>query len=306
MELNATQLLGSLRGEVLLKDRGARQNCTLQQPSIPRQVFLTTRDKDYMMHWERENLAKCERVNPGWTFHLFGDSEIHSYVKETFPELLGVWSYLKNTIEQKDLWSYLIVYDRGGLFIDTDIDCRRPMDELIDEGKTRGLIGVEKADQSYLQFAQWSFAFAPRHTIPLLTINKIRAQVEEIKAAGSSDKDAVFLTGPVVWTDAILEYMYTFGMGKKTIIEGHSFQPPRDHQVGDVRLLNVNAFAPMQPHSSATCNCSHPDIYLIHQWSGRWKNPQYRWYTADGKPPIGKTLPVNAMRGDWRPVCFTE
>ncbi|CEM30654.1 unnamed protein product [Vitrella brassicaformis CCMP3155] len=302
-------LLRHLHGAVLDDDDATiASSSSSNGTTIPRQVFLTVKDKNTMKKWQRENLARCKRVNPGWNFNVYDDSGMDEYVTEGFPELLDVWGFFKNVIEKKDFWSYLIVYDRGGLFMDSDIHCRRPLDELLSDSNTRGLIGVEKADGGKLEFAQWSYAFAPRHAIPLTTLMRIKHKVEEIKAAGASDTSAVFLTGPITWTDAILEYMYLFGMGKETVIEAHSTARPQDRVVGDVRLLSVNRFAAGQPHSHATRRCSHPDAFLIHQFSGQWKN-HYQWYTADGKPPATEKQPWWTWfpeRGDnWRPRCFT-
>ncbi|CEL97145.1 unnamed protein product [Vitrella brassicaformis CCMP3155] len=193
---------------------GFAVSCDGTQPSIPRQVFLTTKDKATMRTWERKNIKKCKSVNPGWAFNLYNDTEINDYVQERFPEMMDVWGFFRNSVEKTDFWRYLIVYDYGGLYMDTDIDCRRPIDELIVNKSIRGLVGLENVQEGddVVQFAQYSFAFAPRHVVPLWTLKEIRNKVQAIKVSGSSDVYALNLTGPIIWTSAILQYMSVFGM----------------------------------------------------------------------------------------------
>jgi len=57
---------------------GFAVSCDGTQPSIPRQVFLTTKDKATMRTWERKNIKKCKSVNPGWAFNLYNDTEINA------------------------------------------------------------------------------------------------------------------------------------------------------------------------------------------------------------------------------------
>jgi len=147
-------------------------------------------------------------------------------------------------------------------------------------------VGAEiiRPETSQLQFTGWAFAFAPKHPILSSTIGLICEKVKEMKASPSS-ADAVEITGPAVYSRAVTNYMTKRGLSKETVMAGG------DHRAGDVSIFGINRFAPLQDHSNATQDCHHPDIFLIHQFAGRWR-ASYQWYTADGKPPKGAWLPA--------------
>ncbi|CEM10826.1 unnamed protein product [Vitrella brassicaformis CCMP3155] len=270
-------------------------------PAIPRQVFMTTRDKQNMARWEQRNFEKCTRMNPGWRFVVYDDIDMEEYVRATFPGILDTWRFLKNTVEKKDVWSYLIIYDKGGLFLDTDIDCRVPIDRWDQPygHSSRGLIGVEinKPQEDYLQFTNWCFAFAPRHPILYATIALVLQKIAQLRVT-PTNVDSVFLTGPTVFSRAVMDYMAMYGLDRTAVREGGDFQ------TGDVRLLGVNRFAPLQSHSHATMDCHSPEIFVIHQFSGRWRQ-EYKWYTADGSRPKGAWVPP-AKPAHWRPPCWED
>ena len=83
-----------------------------------------------MRQW-RDN---CKRRNPGWSFMLWNDTENRALVQAHFPWFLSTYDSYPRSISRFDSirWVYLAVM--GGIYMDIDYTCLRPLETLIAEG----------------------------------------------------------------------------------------------------------------------------------------------------------------------------
>lgn len=72
------------------------------------------------------------RHNPDWTYKLWSQADMDDLVKRTFPELHDFYCTLPFDIQRWDLIRYLILYAEGGIYVDADIECFRPISPLLD------------------------------------------------------------------------------------------------------------------------------------------------------------------------------
>ena len=69
--------------------------------------------------------------NPDWDYKLYFDDSADAYVRKHFkhvPMIVDAWSQFPWPVLRSDLFRLLVVYREGGLYIDTDTRCIRPID----------------------------------------------------------------------------------------------------------------------------------------------------------------------------------
>ena len=67
---------------------------------------------------------------------------VRAFVREHYPEYLAAYETMPRNIEKVDFFRYLVVLHHGGIYADTDVECRQPLDSWIDVDATF-IAGVE-------------------------------------------------------------------------------------------------------------------------------------------------------------------
>lgn len=173
---------------------------------IPRVIYQTwyTRDLHPKVQETRQNMRK---INPGYEFKLFLDSEMDDFVKHNFEQRV-VNAYMKlNIITAKaDFWRYLVLYKNGGVYLDMDSAIIKPLASLINE-KDEAIITMQEWQYETV-FGQWALIFAPNHPILNRTIEYVVDNILNHKMVNST----LTLTGPIVYTKAIQNlHLLNFG-----------------------------------------------------------------------------------------------
>lgn len=130
------------------------------------------------------------------------------------------------------------------------------------------LLGVERIS-GYTQFVQWTMAAQSGHPVFLRAVELINASF--FTGSRSEHLNAVKETGPIVFTQAVLQYLDSQPTGKSRHYLTQ-LQEGSNVQLDDVAILNVNAFGSFQDHSNSTHDSSQPDICVVHNSYGRWKS----------------------------------
>ena len=239
---------------------------------FPKIVHATTRSPQKLSHLERTLLHHCQAINPDYMFHVVDDATIATFVQQFYPQYVPLLDRLWSPVMKTDVWRYLVMHKYGGIYFDTDIECVRPFDEwnAVFQHQAQVLVGVEiaRVEMDLVNFAQWTMAAAPGHPVFLRTVELITNIVDEIHRSGKRPTSAIYITGPHVFSNAVLEYIDQEQLSRRLIM---THQANYFLNVSKIGILNVNAFAPLQVHSGATKNRHHPDIFVIHHFMGRWK-----------------------------------
>lgn len=97
-------------------------------PKIIHQIWVgsKTMTSDHVS-WRRS----WEHHNPQWFMMLWTDNEIERFK----PKFSNVLSKCKNKAEMADILRIEILYRIGGLYVDVDFECLKPIDTLINNQK---------------------------------------------------------------------------------------------------------------------------------------------------------------------------
>lgn len=168
------------------------------------------------------------RHHPNWGMQLWTDDNLPEF---TVPE---AYERCRNHGERSDLIRYEVLLRVGGVYVDTDVECQRSIEPLIEDVSA---------------FAAWAREGTVGNTIVGSTPGHpaIARLLDEVSAAAGTGS-VVASTGPGALTRVFTE------ADDVVILDSHYFYP-FDHS--DLPLPEGATF---------------PDAYAIHYWEGTWKD----------------------------------
>jgi inositol phosphorylceramide mannosyltransferase catalytic subunit len=194
-------------------------------PRIIHRIWLGPNEMPERYHRYGETWA---RHHPDWEMQLWTDENLPEF---TVP---GAYERCRNHGERSDLIRYEVLYRVGGVYVDTDFECQRSIEPLIEDASA---------------FAAWAregtvgnsiVGSAPGHPA-------IARLLEEV-SAGAGTGSVPGSTGPGAVTRVFAD------ADDVTILDSH-YLYPFDHS--DLPLPEGASF---------------PDAYAVHHWEGTWKD----------------------------------
>lgn len=99
--------------------------------------------------WKTHEISKRYRFfqrswfehNPNWSYRFWVDGYIRDLICSSYPEFLHIFDGYKSHICRADFGRYAILHKFGGVYIDLDLECIKPLDPLL-EGRS-WIIGLE-------------------------------------------------------------------------------------------------------------------------------------------------------------------
>lgn len=185
---------------------------------IPRtihQTFINTVDMPEVF---KSNIEHIKRLNPSWQHILYGEEQVNEFVRtEGWPELVNQYNRLQLWISKIDVFKYLLIYKKGGLYLDVKSTLNKPLDSVLLESDQyilsqwldTALPETEKYKHHTVfnnvpggEYQQWFIAAAPGHPYLKKTLELF---IENAKAytSGSGKYPTLALSGPIPYTLAI-------------------------------------------------------------------------------------------------------
>jgi hypothetical protein len=95
--------------------------------SIPKIIHQTWKTK-HLPSWATTSVDTWKSKNPDYQHILYNDTEIDSLIRLHYPEILPYYHLLK-PVQKADIFRYLILSVKGGLYSDVDVQCLKPIDD---------------------------------------------------------------------------------------------------------------------------------------------------------------------------------
>ena len=181
----------------------------------------------YNQYWERWQL-----LHPDWEFRDWREEDIQKL------SLCSVIEQVKVNAVKADIARYEILYVHGGIYLDCDIDCYQPIDELICHDDD--FIVCNQIDDFRCVCSNSFFASVPQHPILDDAIRKLKETDLELINSGSPAE----VTGPYFFRRVI-------NNGKVKILASQTFYPYFHHK-GDWYRNDMSS------------------VYGVHAWAGSW------------------------------------
>lgn len=182
-------------------------------------IHQTSKTKELDLS-QRDSAQSIQNKNPELEYFFWDDKSIYELVEMKFPEIVAIWNDLIG-IQKADLGRYIILYEFGGFYADTDI--------FTEKNFLREL----ELDSFHTYFAPstriwpWEkptltnyFIYCPRIKDPFIS-SLISESVKRIKSF-KGDKDFRYVprtTGRVLIVDVAKKHANVLGLDSKKIID---------------------------------------------------------------------------------------
>jgi hypothetical protein len=74
------------------------------------------------------------RQHPRWEYRFWTDADNRKLIATYYPELLSMYDSYPLNINRAELARYMVMRRHGGVYVDLDFECLRPLDELVARG----------------------------------------------------------------------------------------------------------------------------------------------------------------------------
>ena len=147
--------------------------------------------------------ASWQKMHPEWEYDFFDDAEIDLFVKAHFPKFYRYYfSRYIGQIKRVDLFRYCNLFIKGGIYSDLDGECIRSLEPFLNE-RSHHIIGSLKNKASANRYPNaLMISLKPRCNFWLFVLAHACQRYENNKGFYSTE----YLTGPVLLTDAIVDY----------------------------------------------------------------------------------------------------
>lgn len=204
-------------------------------PKIIHQIWLGSAFPDKYRAYQ----ASWKKYNPDWEYRLWTEAELKDFPMQN----RDLYENAKNYGEKSDIARYEILYQLGGLYVDTDYECIRPFDLF--NHCYDFYIGIQPLDTSIVQLGIGLIGAAPGHPLLKVALDSLRAQSQQTE-------QIIAKTGPIFFTQVFV--MVAPYLGDKTIAFPPTYFYPRGYTQAE----------------KDTAQWLKPESFAVHQWEGSW------------------------------------
>ncbi|KAF9008968.1 nucleotide-diphospho-sugar transferase [Cyathus striatus] len=97
---------------------------------IPRIIHQTWKTEVLPDRWKNIS-QECRDMMPDYEYMLWTDEGSRQFIAEYYPWFLDTFDGYKFNIQRADAIRYFVLHQYGGIYIDLDIGCLRPLDPLL-------------------------------------------------------------------------------------------------------------------------------------------------------------------------------
>ena len=221
-----------------------------------------------------------------WTFRLWTDRDVDGFGIRN----KAAFDAASNFGEKSDIWRYEILHRFGGLYVDTDFECIRPIDKLHRQFEfytgisntgtvelNNGLIGAV-AGHPILKALINSIADQHKHDAgrsELMSMGLQKAQatpspldiIAQMAGSGASSIKNMFATPTCSTIERTGPGLFT-----RTVMQ--QLAQVKSHQKEKVAVFPATFFYPMPNNVESKCDPSsfvRPETFALHHWARSWQ-----------------------------------
>jgi mannosyltransferase OCH1-like enzyme len=208
-------------------------------------------------------------MHSSWEYRLWTDDDNLKLITINYPHLLTLYNSFDNGVKRADVARYCILHTYGGVYVDLDFECIKPIDKLI-ENKLF-VIGTEptfhaKRIRKYPFWLCNAFiASVPHHVVFDYILDFIKDRVKD------HTRNAVCVTGPDVIQNVFLQRQHLMNDPTIYVCKPQVLYPLIDtHNKG---MFESDEERLKYEHIQQTIIKTKQysvETYAIHHWAGTW------------------------------------
>ncbi|MEM1180513.1 MAG: glycosyltransferase [Acidobacteriota bacterium] len=98
--------------------------------SIPRVLHQSWKTEEIPERF-RPWVQSVRRMHPDFEYRLWTDDDNERLIAERYPWFLETYRGYSHPVERADAARYFVIYTHGGVYLDLDMECLRPLDPLL-------------------------------------------------------------------------------------------------------------------------------------------------------------------------------
>ena len=114
--------------------------------------------------YKKEWIDSWLKKNPDWEYKLWTDEDNRNLIKEHYPQYLDLYDSYQTGVSKADIARYFYMHKYGGVYVDLDFKCLKPLDELLN-GEVI-LLGKQKMKKSGGEIEKNVIPNAFKYSIP--------------------------------------------------------------------------------------------------------------------------------------------
>ena len=222
---------------------------------IPRILHQTWKVVEIPAEYREWQLTWKEK-HPSFGYKLWTDSDLYDLVACDYPHLLHVYESYPKNVSRADLGRYLVLQKYGGVYVDLDCECLRPIDALIANAEFVIASEPEEHEGSEKVVARGLDKILCPSFIASSPGHAFWSSVLDLIPLSARESEVLDATGPFLLSRALK------ALGKSA----------------DVTVLPPEIAYPFSRSDCETGNIldieywewATRDAYLIHYWCGGW------------------------------------
>jgi inositol phosphorylceramide mannosyltransferase catalytic subunit len=145
------------------------------------------------------------KLHPGWNYCLWTDADNRRFIEEQFPGFLECYDGYRWPIQRADAVRYFLLYHCGGVYVDLDIECLRPIDNLLSSASC--VIAAESMVHAWIHdrdqiLSNALVASTPGHPFLKAVIDRLPEFARRIHP----NQPVLATTGPYMLTEVYEDY----------------------------------------------------------------------------------------------------
>ena len=175
-------------------------------PKLLHQIWIGSPEvpshySDLVKTWQNKNRA--------WKYRLWDDSSINQLIDVHYPSLQSKYSEIPLRVMKADLIKYLVLKAEGGLYIDLDYECFKPIGRLLNKECVIGLEPHSNAKHHGYDYMLSTAFIASRRDHPFISF-LIECSLQKIAMMDATKLSrfdyAMGTTGPFMMNEAYRSY----------------------------------------------------------------------------------------------------
>ena len=240
------------------------------QSHIPKIIHMTCKNKHNMSDFYKQNYNSWKRYHEhnGWEIRLYDDSDLFNFFETHYPSIYeNIVKTYDKIIYKVDIFKILVLNKIGGVYVDMDVECLKPIDDLIQNPSNKVVFGYGpyehnngpykniKLIECAIMMSEPNHAFWNNYVIPSLKPQK------------SCGGHAVLCTGPVFITNNVEKYNKENNTNDINVMEPMYFYPVNNQNKSRIPNNLIKKTQEMLK------NHTFPkESYCVHYFDGAWWN----------------------------------
>lgn len=197
-----------------------------------------------------------KEFNPDWEYMLWDNKKMNDLILEHYPQYWDVYNSFRYNIQRWDAIRYLILDKVGGVYVDFDTECLKPLDELLENRECCFSVEPDEHQQMYhtdIYFNNAFMASTPGHSF----IRKVVEKTFDYNPDADDASNVLATTGPLMLVDLYENYKRK----ENVYLIPAKFTSP---------LTKSESLAILNGYESDSLEDKIKEAYLIHYFFNGW------------------------------------